>query len=623
MTQAVAELSEIDFKKLVNESSHKDAKKLAQKSHRIFCKQKKFSDELQKTILTLRNDAKQLHKENDFLSKSRRTTSSKLRENHGCEIDAVKKLHVKEIEKLKQEYDIKIKSYQKTIDDLSKENESEEVSKLEATLKEFEEELNEKNETIRNLKKESKEFSRKKQKFKQHEATKEKLLKQNRDCQTKIESVKRECSDLRKQKQETELERLKLKQSFKKQNEKLKKEIRNNKDLRKRKEKIEFDVIHLEDEVRDIEKTEKENRLRQREKFNREQILLMQRHKTTIENVKADLNKQFKKQKVEFEKKLKENKMKLEKQKQSLTDKFEKEKREYKQKSNRKNGNKRGDNERSKTPAEASVMAVDLSRESDKIKSTREADFKSPTRKETSHLLKKSPFFELQMDVVPKRTFSETSSEDQILTSPLKTKRKVTIIKKVGSLKKKNKQKRGVVKLSELKGHEQWKRFNSESKNKTDSKSDSATKKTYAKVKRKRNSKSSKTRLSPKKKKRKLKRKADSSWVGKRASVEALDGVLNGQIRKLLVSENAVIIDYDDGKSEKLSADCPYLKLLTNEDKFYEVEGILKERRTRKGVQYLIRWKGYSAKHDQWVSDRGVTVQAVKEWKQRKSKGRR
>ena len=38
----------------------------------------------------------------------------------------------------------------------------------------------------------------------------------------------------------------------------------------------------------------------------------------------------------------------------------------------------------------------------------------------------------------------------------------------------------------------------------------------------------------------------------------------------------------------------------------YEVEEVQKHRKHGKGMQYLVHWKGYGDKHDQWIVESGL-----------------
>ena len=44
-----------------------------------------------------------------------------------------------------------------------------------------------------------------------------------------------------------------------------------------------------------------------------------------------------------------------------------------------------------------------------------------------------------------------------------------------------------------------------------------------------------------------------------------------------------------------------------NEKKEYEVEEIIKNRKWSRVTQYLMHWKGYGDKHDQWITELGLS----------------
>lgn len=55
----------------------------------------------------------------------------------------------------------------------------------------------------------------------------------------------------------------------------------------------------------------------------------------------------------------------------------------------------------------------------------------------------------------------------------------------------------------------------------------------------------------------------------------------------------------------------------------YEVEKIIAEKRTKKGVEYLVRWAGYSPLYDTWEPRRALTnaPEVVSKWKRTRDKG--
>jgi len=45
---------------------------------------------------------------------------------------------------------------------------------------------------------------------------------------------------------------------------------------------------------------------------------------------------------------------------------------------------------------------------------------------------------------------------------------------------------------------------------------------------------------------------------------------------------------------------------IINEEEEYEVEEVRKHRKCRRGTQYLVHWKSYRDKHDQWIAEMGL-----------------
>ena len=57
---------------------------------------------------------------------------------------------------------------------------------------------------------------------------------------------------------------------------------------------------------------------------------------------------------------------------------------------------------------------------------------------------------------------------------------------------------------------------------------------------------------------------------------------------------------------------------IINEEEEYEVEEVQKYRTRGQGTQYLVHWKGYGDKHDQWIAETGLpyTREAIEDyWK--------
>ena len=45
---------------------------------------------------------------------------------------------------------------------------------------------------------------------------------------------------------------------------------------------------------------------------------------------------------------------------------------------------------------------------------------------------------------------------------------------------------------------------------------------------------------------------------------------------------------------------------IVNEKEEYEVEEVRNHRKQRHSIQFLVYWKGYGNKHDQWISEIGL-----------------
>ena len=48
------------------------------------------------------------------------------------------------------------------------------------------------------------------------------------------------------------------------------------------------------------------------------------------------------------------------------------------------------------------------------------------------------------------------------------------------------------------------------------------------------------------------------------------------------------------------------LPTIINEEEEYKVEEVRKHRKRGRGMQYLVHWKGYRDKHDQWIAETGL-----------------
>jgi len=55
---------------------------------------------------------------------------------------------------------------------------------------------------------------------------------------------------------------------------------------------------------------------------------------------------------------------------------------------------------------------------------------------------------------------------------------------------------------------------------------------------------------------------------------------------------------------------------IINEKEEYEVEEVWKHRKRGWGTQYLVHWKGYGDKHNQWIAETGLShaKQAVEDY---------
>jgi len=56
--------------------------------------------------------------------------------------------------------------------------------------------------------------------------------------------------------------------------------------------------------------------------------------------------------------------------------------------------------------------------------------------------------------------------------------------------------------------------------------------------------------------------------------------------------------------------------MIINEEEEYEVEEVWKHRTREWGTQYLVHWKGYGNKHDQWIAESGLrhAKQAIEDY---------
>ena len=75
---------------------------------------------------------------------------------------------------------------------------------------------------------------------------------------------------------------------------------------------------------------------------------------------------------------------------------------------------------------------------------------------------------------------------------------------------------------------------------------------------------------------------------------------------------------YEDSPEEYGSrSSLPETRTRRPEQEEYEVERIIAERRTKKGIEYLVRWAGYSPLYDTWEPKRALTnaPEVVSKWK--------
>ena len=46
--------------------------------------------------------------------------------------------------------------------------------------------------------------------------------------------------------------------------------------------------------------------------------------------------------------------------------------------------------------------------------------------------------------------------------------------------------------------------------------------------------------------------------------------------------------------------------MIINKEEEYKVKEVRKHRKWDRGTQYLVHWKGYKNKHDQWIAETGL-----------------
>ena len=47
--------------------------------------------------------------------------------------------------------------------------------------------------------------------------------------------------------------------------------------------------------------------------------------------------------------------------------------------------------------------------------------------------------------------------------------------------------------------------------------------------------------------------------------------------------------------------------MIINKEEEYKVEEVRKHRKQGRGIQYLVHWKGYGDKHNQWIAESGLS----------------
>ena len=55
---------------------------------------------------------------------------------------------------------------------------------------------------------------------------------------------------------------------------------------------------------------------------------------------------------------------------------------------------------------------------------------------------------------------------------------------------------------------------------------------------------------------------------------------------------------------------------IINKEEEYEIEEVRKHKKYRRGMQYLVYWKGYGDKHNQWIAEIGLphTKEAIEDY---------
>jgi hypothetical protein len=72
---------------------------------------------------------------------------------------------------------------------------------------------------------------------------------------------------------------------------------------------------------------------------------------------------------------------------------------------------------------------------------------------------------------------------------------------------------------------------------------------------------------------------------------------------------NSLLKPYHETKEHSLNHEKPALEIVNGKEEHYEIKAILMARPTwnRKSMQYLIKWKGYPASENSWLSEKELT----------------
>jgi len=88
-----------------------------------------------------------------------------------------------------------------------------------------------------------------------------------------------------------------------------------------------------------------------------------------------------------------------------------------------------------------------------------------------------------------------------------------------------------------------------------------------------------------------------------------------GWIIHNVFNEN-LLIQYVELKFKGQHKDPTPSPTIINEKEEYEVKEVRKHRKCGRGTQYLVHWKGYGDKHDQWIAEMGLphTKEAIEDY---------